>query len=135
MTRVHGALLALFAATGISIALTPSAHALSPEAKSFLVSINLDPDDADVQKADADGEIITEINGDPEVYSLEKLASAKKAKSCKQFVVTRTFLHKLEADFEHTELPTSDYNANFLTKGERQLVGRKVASTLLQKSE
>jgi hypothetical protein len=107
------------------------AWALSPAASSFLSSIGLNPDDEVVKLADQDGEIRgIDVYGDPETFSLEELALAKKSNAAKQFVATRAFVRSLKADFGGTPLPTVDYNASFLTKDERQLVGRKVASTL-----
>jgi hypothetical protein len=119
-------------AAGVAVGLALPAWALSPGAAAFLSSIGLNPDDEAVKLADQDGEITVDVYGDPETFSLEKLALAKKTNAAKQFVATRAFVRSLKADFDRTPLPTVDYNANFLTKDERQLVGRKVASTLKQ---
>jgi hypothetical protein len=129
MLRGFASILASVAAL-IAVGLAPSAWALSPAASSFLSSIGLNPDDEAVKLADQDGEIAGEALGDPETFSLEKLALAKKPNAARQFIATRAFVRSLKADFEGTKLPTTDYNASFLTKDERQLVGRKVASTL-----
>ena len=116
---------------GVIVGHAMPAWALSPAASSFLSSIGLNSDDEAVKLADQDGEIMgVDVYGDPETFSLEGLALAKKTNAAKQFIATRAFVRSLKADFDGTPLPTVDYNANFLTKDERQLVGRKVASTL-----
>lgn len=108
-----------------------SAPAMTPAAATFVRSIGLDPDSAPVRTADADGEIQGQVMGDPEVFSLERLASESRPGAVKQFVATRWFIHQLKADFDHTPLLKDGYNASFLTTEERQLVGRKVAMSLL----
>lgn len=117
---------------GLLLALRPlPASAMTPAAAAFLRSVGLDPDSAPVRTADADGEIQGQVMGDPEVFSLERLARESRPAAVKQFVATRWFIHQLKADFDHTPLLKDGYNASFLTSEERQLVGRKVATSLL----
>lgn len=120
------------AIAGALLALAPvPAIALSPAAAAFVRSVGLDPDSAAVKTADADGEIQGQILGDPELFSLERLARENRTTAVKQFVATRWFVHQLKADFDHTPILREGYNADFLTAEERQLVGRKVAKSLL----
>jgi hypothetical protein len=104
--------------------------ALSPASAAFLREIKLDPESADVRAAVADGKIEALVFGDPESFSVEKLAKAKKKGALTRFVVTRGFISRLKRDFAGTAIPKESYEAAFLSAEERQLVGRKVAEGL-----
>lgn len=120
------------ALAGALLALAPvPAIALSPTAAAFVRSVGLDPDSAAVKTADADGEVQGQVLGDPEIFSLERLARQSRPTAVKQFVATRWFVHQLKADFDGTPILKEGYNADFLTAEERQLVGRKVVRSLL----
>lgn len=114
----------------ISCLLAGPAQALSPEAARFIRSIGLDPGSEAVRLADADGTMEFQIQGDPERFSLEALAMSGRAGAVRRFIVTRAFVHRLKVDFAGTVIPKEDYQADFLTREEKQLVGRKVADEI-----
>jgi len=114
------------------LALALPAKALSPDAESYLRSIGFDPASEDVRLAEAAGEIQTTYMDEPATFSLESLAAGKKKKNqVTNFIVTRAFIARLQGDFTSTAIPEKNYEALYLTKAERQLVGRKVATSLL----
>jgi hypothetical protein len=113
-------LLCLLAIGGVS-----PAFALSPKTAEFLVSVGIDPNNEAVRIADADGEIHTTFRGDPKVFSLEKLAAEKLKNAVRQFVAMRIFIRRLKADFANTNIPKVDFNADYLTPGERKLMIKK----------
>lgn len=123
------AALSLTALAGLSI--PGPALALSPPASAFVRALGLDPDSDAVRVADADGDIEGQVMGDPETFSLERLVRENRPTAVRQFIATRWFVHQLKADFAHTPLIRDGYNSAFLTAEERQLVGRKVAMSLL----
>lgn len=113
----------------ILVALASPASALSPEAASFLVSIGIDPSSEEVKIADADGEIHTMVHGDPEVFSLENLAIAKRANGVRRFIFTRSLIRRLKADyaaFSFTDGGDADYNGDYLTPEDRLIVVDKM---------
>jgi len=109
----------------LGIADVSPAFALSAEAAAFLRSVGMDPNSEAVKIADADGEIHTTFHGDPKVYSLEKLVAEKLKNGVRQFVVMRAFIRRLKADFANTAIPKVDYNGDYLTRDERQLMFKK----------
>ncbi len=113
------------------VALALPAKALSPEASAFIQSIGLDPNSENVQLAEAAGEIETTYMDDVVKFSVESLAAAKKKNQLLNFIATRAFVARLKRDFNGTSLPEKNYEALYLTAAERQLVGRKVAMSLL----
>jgi len=115
---------ALLLLCSIAIGVSP-AFALSPKAAAFLVSAGLDPNSEAVRIAEADGEIHTTFRGDPKVYSLEKLAAEQLKNAVRQFVAMRSFIRSLKANFANTAIPKIDFNADYLTPDERQLMFKK----------
>jgi len=115
----------------ICMAVASPAMALSPETKAFLVSLGIDPDSPAVKIADADGEIHTTFRGDPEIFSLEKLAADKRANAVRQFVFTRSLIREIKARGADYHWPDDthaypDYDGRFLTTEERLLVVAKL---------
>src|SRR5690348_1711010 len=111
----------------ICMAAASPALALTPETKSFLVSVGIDPDSPSVKIADADGEIHTTFRGDPEVFSLEKLAADKRANAVRQFIFTRSLIREIKAKGADYHWPADskaypDYDGRFLTADERLVV-------------
>jgi hypothetical protein len=106
--------------------------ALSTQATDFLLSISIDPASENVKLADQDGTIKTEYGGDPEEYSLESLAIAKKTNGVRCFIDTRAFIRSLKADFNRTEKigpghPLYRCAASvYLTVEERRLAAKKI---------
>lgn len=121
----------------LAIALPDNASALSKQASDFLVSISIDPASENVKLADQDGTITTVIGGDPEVNSLESLATAKKKNGARCFIDTRAYIRRLKADYTRTEdssrpghpLYTCAYQL-YLTVEEQKLAGKKTLETL-----
>ena len=111
------------------VATTCPCFALSPQANSFIKSIGINPGDPDVVAAETEGVIKTDYHGDPASYSLENLASARKANAVRSFVFTRKLIRQLKANFDtyHLAVPSPGYDSRYLTKSERALVGRKIA--------
>jgi hypothetical protein len=110
------------------LATSPCA-ALSQQAADFLSSVGLDPADADVVAADKDGAIETTFRGDPVIFSLEKLATEKKANAVRSFIATRKVALELRTDFEHYKLtdgPIPDFDGTYLTPAERLLMADKI---------
>ena len=123
---------AIALASLLVIALPNNAWALSQQASEFLVSISIDPASEGVKQADQDGTITTVVGGDPEVNSLELLASKKKKNGARCFIDTRTDIHRLKADYTHTE---AAMNAGplqacaprlYLTVEEQELMVKKI---------
>ena len=108
-------------------ALALSASAMSPAAEAFLRKVGIDPGSEQAGIADKDGAIATTYRGDSVEHSLESLVSQNKRNGVINFVTTRAFIRKLKADYAGTEVPQSNYDALYLTKAERELVGRKIA--------
>jgi hypothetical protein len=77
--------------------------ARSQQASDFLVSISIDPASEAAKQADQDGTITTVISGDPEVNSLESLATKKKKNGARCFIDTRAYIRRLKAGYAHTE--------------------------------
>lgn len=130
LKRGLGCLSAIALAALLASTLAQEALALSKQATDFLLSISIDPTSENVKLADQDGTIKTEYQGDPEEYSLESLAIAKKTNGVKSFIITRTLIRRLKADFSRTALPKSgdplhNWDPIYLTVDERALVGRK----------
>ena len=128
--RVQLAFGSLTLAALLGVSLSTSAWALSPPAAAFLTSIGVDPADKEVKLADEDGEIVTEYDSDPVSFSLETLATTKKANAVRTFVGTRTFIRHLKKDFGGTSLPKVNYDPLYLTLEERALAGRKFVSSM-----
>lgn len=129
--KVLGSLAPIAFAAFFSISPAENAFALSKQATDFLLSISIDPASANVKLADQDGIIKTEYRGDPEEYSLESLAAAKKTNGVKCFIETRAFIRNLKADFSRTEkvgpghpLYSCSYLL-YLTVEERKLAAKK----------
>ena len=107
------------------------ALALSKPATDFLLSISVDPTSENVKLADQEGIIKTIAGGDPEEFSLESLAIAKKTNGVKSFIITRAFIRRLKADFSRTAMPKPGdplYNTDprYMTMDERALFSRKL---------
>jgi len=123
-----GCALAIFAA--FLALLSGEALALSRQATDFLLSISIDPASEDVKLAERDGVIKTEYSGDPEEYSLESLALAKKTNGVKCFINTRLFIRSLKADSSRTEKVGPGHPLyscsllTYLTVEERKLVAK-----------
>lgn len=117
-----------FAALALTLALP--AAALTPEAESFVRSIKPALNPQDVSIAESHGEVSTTFQGDPAVFSLERLAAQRGTNQVRRFVATRAFIQRLQDDYEGTPLLKKDYEALYLTPSEKQLVGRKVADSL-----
>ncbi len=101
--KVFGSLAPIAFTAFFSISLAENAFALSKQATDFLLSISVDPASEKVKLAEQDGTIKTEYSGDPEEYSLESLAIAKKVNGVKCFIETRAFIRNLKADFSGTK--------------------------------
>jgi hypothetical protein len=109
------------------------AIALSQQTREFLASLGIDPDSAQVKIAEADGEIHTTFRGDPEVFSLEKLAADKRANAVRQFIFTRSLIREIKAKGEDYHWPKDgnaypDYDGRFLTTEERLVVVDKLTA-------
>ena len=103
--------------------------ALTQQAADFLKSVGLDPASADVVVADKEGEIQTTYNGDPNSFSLEALASGKKARAVRVFVASRKAIRELKANFKAYKIPAGgnpDYDGVYLTPSERTLMVKKM---------
>jgi hypothetical protein len=100
---------------------------LSKDAEAFVRAQGVDLESADFKRAVSDGVIKTDYDGDPEEFSLERLAKAKKKNAVANFIGTRAFIAKLKADYAGTPIPTENYDPLYLTHDERDLVGRKFA--------
>jgi len=103
--------------------------ALTQQAADFIKSVGMDPTAADVVAADKEGEIQTTYNGDPMTYSLEALASGKKARAVRVFVTTRKAARELKADLKGYKVPTGgipDYDGIYLTPSELPLMVKKI---------
>ena len=103
LKKVFGNLAPIAFAAFFAVAPAENAFALSKQAADFLRSISIDPASQDVKLADRDGIIKTEYNGDPEEYSLESIAIAKKVNGVKCFIASRAFIRSLKADFSRTQ--------------------------------
>ena len=110
----------------IALAVGNAAFAMTPKTEAFLRSIGLDPASDAVKVADADGTIEVMFHGDPAKFSLDILADKGAQNGIRQFIVMRNFIRQLKADFGGTPFPEADYNSDYLTQDERQLVARKV---------
>lgn len=110
-----------------------SASAMTPETAQYLRQIGVDPESKDVIAADEEGPISTSFGGDPEEYSLDKLAGQKKKNGTTAFIGTRTFIRRLKANFAGTSIPKVNYDPLYLTVEERGLVGRKFVEGLTAK--
>ena len=131
LKKVFGSLAPIAFAAFFAISPAENAFALSKQATDFLLSISIDPASANAKLADQDGIIKTEYRGDPEEYSLESLAIAKKMNGVRCFIDARAFIRSLKADFSHTKkvgpghpLYTCSYLL-YLTVEERKLAAKK----------
>lgn len=111
-----------------------AAHAMAPATAKYLRQIGIDPKSKDAIAADAEGVITVDYDGDDYDYSLAQLAAAKKKNAVATFISTRAFIHRLEADYAGTEIPTKNYDPLYLRHSERELVGRKFAERFKKKS-
>src|SRR5438046_1445409 len=102
------------------------ALALSPKVADFLRSAGIDPNSDEVKLVDAEGTVHTSYQGDPVYVNLEKLAAEGAKNGARRFVVTRTFIRRLKADFAGTKVPQEGYDGLYLTLDERQLALKKV---------
>ncbi len=126
LSKIRFAILA-----GVCMAIASPAAALSAQTKAFLVSVGIDPESPSVKIADADGEIHTTFRGDPEVFSLEKLAADKRANAVRQFIFTRSLIREIKAKGSDYHWPDDvhaypDYDGRFLTVEERLVVVDKI---------
>lgn len=103
LKKFSGSLAPIAFAALFSVSPAGNAFALSKQATDFLLSISIDPASENVKLADRDGTIKTKHRGDPEEYSLESLAAAKKVNGIKCFIDTRAFIRSLKADFSRTK--------------------------------
>jgi hypothetical protein len=105
-------------------------HGLTQQAADFLKSVGLNPTAADVVAADKEGEIHTTYNGDPVSYSLESLATAKKARAVRVFVATRKAIRELKANPTGFKIPGGlrDYDGIYLTPSELPLMFKKITA-------
>jgi|CXWL01.1.fsa_nt_gi hypothetical protein len=112
-------------------ALAVPSSAMKPDTEAFLISIGIDdksdPSLQQAETADKDGTIKTTYRGDDVEHSLESLARAKRSNGVKAFITTRVFIRNLKANYAGTSIPKKNYDALYLTKEERILVGRKIA--------
>lgn len=118
----------LLFSTMLILATSPCA-ALSQQAADFLKSVGLDPANADVVAADKDGAIETTFRGDPEIFSLEKLAIGKKANAVRLFIGTRKVARELRTNLKGYKLPAGpiqDFDGTYLTPAERGLLADKI---------
>lgn len=114
--------------TLLILATSPCA-ALTPQAADFLKSVGLDPANADVIAADKDGVIKTTFRGDTAAFSLESLATEKKANAVRSFVVSRKVARELRTNFKRYKLPAGGiqgYDGMYLTTAERLLMVDKI---------
>lgn len=110
-----------------AVLLAAPVHALSPAAQSFLQEAGLDPASAEVRAADADGAILApDCMGKDNVNSLESLAKEKSKKGVIAFVLTRTFIREVNADFVKSPKEPKEFQGCFLTLKERRLAIRKI---------
>src|SRR2546429_310523 len=103
--------------------------ALTQQAADFVKSVGLDPNSADVVAADKDGTIKTTYRGDAATFSLESLASEKKANAVRSFVASRKVARELKANFKGYKLPAGgvpSYDGLYLTQSERLLMVDKI---------
>ncbi|MEK7388306.1 MAG: hypothetical protein AAB036_01260 [Elusimicrobiota bacterium] len=114
-------------ALSLLLGVLSSASAMSPKVEAFLQRVGIDPRSEEARIADSDGVIETTYRGDSVKHSLESLVAENKPNGVRCFVTTRAFIKNLRADFKGTEIPAEYYDALYLTKDERQLVGRKIA--------
>ena len=112
-------------------ALAVPASAMKAETEAFLASIGInfksDPNIEQAEIADKDGTITTTYRGDTVEHSLHSLSLAKRSNGVKAFITTRVFIRKLKANYAGTSVPKTNYDALYLTKEERIMVGRKIA--------
>lgn len=121
-----------FAAAAVFF-LAAAASAMTPETSQYLRGIGVDPESSDIVELDAEGPVSTSYGGDPEVFSLDILASQKRKNGIMAFITTRGFIRKLKADFNGVAIPKTNYDALYLTSEERQLAGRKFIQGLTAK--
>lgn len=110
--------------------LAAAASAMTPETAQYLSQIGVNPESADIVALDAEGPISTSYGGDPEVFSLDILASQKRKNGITAFIATRGFIRKLKEDFNSVSIPKAYYDALYLTAEERQLAGRKFVQSM-----
>lgn len=119
----------LFLLFTLTIFATSPCAALTQQAADFIKSVGMDPIAADVAAADKEGEIQTTYNGDPNTFSLEALASGKKARAVRVFVASRKAIRELKANFKAYKIPAGgnpDYDGLYLTPDERTLMVKKI---------
>lgn len=107
---------------------TAPAAKMNPETAAFLRSVGVDPESEDVVATNAEGPVSTNRGGDPEVFSLDILASQKKKNGIVSFIATRVFIRKLKEDFNGTLIPDL-FDGRYLTPEERRLTARKFAQS------
>jgi len=114
--------------TLLILATSPCA-ALTQQAADFIKSAGLDPANADVVAADKDGVIKTTFRGDAAAFSLERLATEKKANAVRSFVVSRKVARELRTNFKRYKLQAGGipgYDGMYLTPAERLLMVDKI---------
>lgn len=121
----------LFAAVFAVFTFAAAASAMTPETEQYLRSIGSNPQSPDVIAIDEEGPVTTSRNGDPEEYSLDILAAAKKKNGILAFITTRTFIRNLKKNFSGTSIPKSQYDPLYLTGTEKGLVGRKFVESMV----
>jgi hypothetical protein len=117
--------LTLSLALALGAASAALAEPLSVAANSYIRSIGMDPASTSVIAAGNEGEITGTSRGKPAVYSLEKLALARRPTPVRQFVETRTLIRVLKTNPALPFKPGPNYNADFLTAAEKALVARR----------
>lgn len=119
---------------GIAIALVAllvaPVRALTPKERAYLRKIGIDPKSADVAAAEAAGTIEVMFHHDRQKFSLSSLITRRDSPNAvRRFIVTRAFIARLKKDFDGTAMPEKDYDPDFLTDEERDLVIKKLDST------
>lgn len=104
---------------------------MKPETTRFLRSIDIDPESKDVVDTYEEGSVWTSLEGDPDEFSLDILASKKRKTEITVFIKTRTFIRKLKLDFSGTAL--EKYDPGYLTSDERKLAGRRIVDEMMRK--
>lgn len=121
----------LVIAAVMTACLAASAHALSPQERSYLAGLRIDPNSRAVAVAEAAGVIRTTFRGEAKEFSLSGLiAQGNTPKGVACFITTRDFIAKLKANFNGTAIPKVNYDAIYLTSDERGLVADKLLAGL-----
>jgi len=122
--------LGLLAAASVSPGHAAPLQTLTAQMSETIRAAGLDPDSAAVRAAVAEGEITVDFHGDPETFSLAKLAAGKKLNGIRNFVGTRAFLRALKADPGKAVIFDDTYNPDYLSNDERALVSKRVAADI-----